>query len=589
MQYGSVVTVLNDGIRISEDQLEPIGIFDQSECWGVWLPDPNWSLNDGKQPPEHLVVSPFPPSSWPLLFRVELKLDDTAGTLSDALKVLNDEGFNILGIQGTPTGHRHATVTIIGESVEIKVKKSRLLLERGDFPEETRDFKNKALQSYIHTQLAPEMLGYSDRIRTKLLEADKNSMFLRSTFLDPGHPQFGSFYQDRYKQGLLYSLDRFDDPKAKGLSQEQHIPAVTCRWLQNLAFFWLYGRSANDNDAERFEYKSFSWTLKPKQERACREFGARVAIFKPPFRTIAAFNLDEDYVRLMLSDRDLPDRTAFVKLTYQAAVTRASTKGFQYHIYNGIKDSLILRSVSLTTNSRSNKREDCKLYLLASRKDNIELRKQDNKGPFDEAKAKISAAVTAATTYLTEQGCTISVEPEVAPLRSRILFFSTRFEWLAAKEPLYDDLVREAAKWGFKLITDWEQKRDALVEMLTQGETKIDERVLKIIRGSDALALLIPESVLKEDPAKHGPEAEGLHWLLYEYGIAKGLNKKCVVYVDGDRGVSEYEWGRILKVSGNVEVQKFSSRLADELLLKDIARGFHALDVKFRSTHELQQ
>ena len=94
MMHGDVVTVTRDGIRLSQDALSTVGIFEGAQCWGVSLPGqgdkgPGYGENE-----RHLIVAPIPPKSWPFLIRVKLFLSSRPGTVAKASEVLSRNGLN---------------------------------------------------------------------------------------------------------------------------------------------------------------------------------------------------------------------------------------------------------------------------------------------------------------------------------------------------------------------------------------------------------------------------------------------------------------------------------------------------------------
>ena len=233
MNYGNLVTIVPDKVRISEKELAPIGIIDKSSCWGRWIPD-RWQPGSDNAPPPHLVVSPFPNTSWPALFRLTIILENAAhGTLAKVLDVVDQHALNILSIEGTPAGHRHAVVNIIGEAVDLKLKNDAIK-RICDIPDGERLFTNDALSELIHARYAPTMLTYADRLESALIAADekRDGRFLRETFCR--HRSVDG------PRGILYDYERLS-PEYARLGERQSIPAVKCKWLQNHAFFWAYG------------------------------------------------------------------------------------------------------------------------------------------------------------------------------------------------------------------------------------------------------------------------------------------------------------------------------------------------------------
>lgn len=53
MIRGTETHLLPGGPKVSPSEMESIGVFDHSKCWGVWVP----AHSDEKQS-DHLIVSP---------------------------------------------------------------------------------------------------------------------------------------------------------------------------------------------------------------------------------------------------------------------------------------------------------------------------------------------------------------------------------------------------------------------------------------------------------------------------------------------------------------------------------------------------
>jgi hypothetical protein len=305
--YGDLVTVVPDKIRISEKELAPIGILDQSVCWSRWVPD-RWVAFDAVQPPPHLVISPFEIASWPVLFRLSIFLEDgQGGALAKALHVLAANAFNILAIEGTPAGHHHAVVNVIGEAVEIKFD-ANTLDAISSFDDRERNFKNGALAANIHQIYAPRLLSYSRRLVEALQDADAGAdgRFLRHSF--------ALHRKTDRPRGILYNAEDLP-PEVADIGHEQSTRAVTCKWLQNHAFFWIYGEG--DVSEKKLIYNARTWALRPEAVWK-HQFGETIARLKPPFKAISSINFEEQYLRLTFSPYDRRGNTFRLKLPYAA-------------------------------------------------------------------------------------------------------------------------------------------------------------------------------------------------------------------------------------------------------------------------------
>ena len=99
MLYGDEVTLYKDGVAFTTKELQPIDVYPGSTCWGAWLThrdEPNARPEDHV---EHLFISPVPPASWPVAFRLRLRLRDRPGTIQAISTILQREHINILFAQ----------------------------------------------------------------------------------------------------------------------------------------------------------------------------------------------------------------------------------------------------------------------------------------------------------------------------------------------------------------------------------------------------------------------------------------------------------------------------------------------------------
>ena len=106
LNYGDVVDISHDGIRVQPSALFPLGIGDGSRCWGVWIERP--PANSNQHSFDHLIISPVPPDAWPACFRLRVLLSDEMGALADASRVLAQCEANVLSTDSVPGGFRHA-------------------------------------------------------------------------------------------------------------------------------------------------------------------------------------------------------------------------------------------------------------------------------------------------------------------------------------------------------------------------------------------------------------------------------------------------------------------------------------------------
>lgn len=552
MQRGSTTTVFSNGLRISEENLATIGVFDGSTCWGVWVPDRNqWPPQDpfGSPPvPEHFLISPFEPSSWPILFRVEMCLNnDRSGTLADALDPLATQGLSILSIEATPAGHHHAVVTIIGEAMPLK-DPNGVLSDLKRIPEGSRTFRNEATWRYVHDKYAPAMLQFSKQVTEAVELADDHRPFLREIFLDSHHK--------RFERGVLYSYAELAGDSKQTLGFDQRTRAVRCTWLQNLAFFWLYRKS----DAIALHYKSRGLSLKPAPPDR-QGFAQMVEAFHPPFRAIASFNLVERFLRVVLSVNDMPKRTARITIPFDAKYEAyQGSKGFQRDLYKLLREKvgLNLREVSMLTRRRNLEEEEGKLSLLVSKTD-----LDSEFDSLDDARDRIQKIANEAAAGLSAIGCKMTCEPvTVERFEAPLLFLSTKFDWMRQYHPNLPGRIDKLAKEvGFRLVMGDMERRaefEAIVPEISE-EPSVTGAAIKLIQHSAAFLQIIPKTVFEKGKGSEG----SMNWLEFEFGAAHALGVPCALLVDLDAG-DIFKWKKQLRVANDFPLFGFSGSSNDE-------------------------
>ncbi len=118
MRHGDEIQVLNDGLSVRPKAVEPIGISDGTQCWGVWI-DKRQRYGVGEQSDDghgvarDFVISPIHPELWPVAFRVEATLNHIGGTLYSLAKALLDHNVNILHAHLAPGGYTNEVFSAI--------------------------------------------------------------------------------------------------------------------------------------------------------------------------------------------------------------------------------------------------------------------------------------------------------------------------------------------------------------------------------------------------------------------------------------------------------------------------------------------
>src|SRR5262245_21314776 len=285
MRQGDLVTLLADGLIVEAKELEPIGIFDGSQCWAIWLPnwDPQIDTRAAQIEPaiEHLLISPFHTSTWPGLFRVELRIENTPEALCKMTTVLAEQDLSILLYDLTPAGYHHVLFSAICHRVAFTRDPD---LQNGRKIGSATNLKDADRWKWANQYLAPRALELSYRIRAAILTANDRcgGNFLHGAFQEPTSA-FG---------GMLYEVAQLPanlPEEIKVTAAEQQFRAVSCRWLQAMAFYWLYGQ--NIDRPLKLQYDRRRCVLGPQTKRHSRRLVDRISKWvRSPVRSLALFD-----------------------------------------------------------------------------------------------------------------------------------------------------------------------------------------------------------------------------------------------------------------------------------------------------------
>lgn len=581
MFYGDIVTLDEDGIRVRPKALQPIGIFNESRCWGVRVPEvkPKPRKRRHIRPP-HLVISPFHPVSWPFLIRLELKLKHEPGALYNAANLLQSKGINLLYAQCTPSGSMHATCNIIGEATTIRGKfqaDKEELDRKYPFPRvESREKDKKAAYQAVRdlaNNIAREMFYCVARLRKEVLDPEDKKSHNPHTFL---HDRIVNHLQYLYDPDELRESDgsKPDDGVSAHEQAEMQLPIpVSAQWLYNLPFFALYGGGQDTPFALKYDGNSSS--LKFDCPEVLRNFPEYIhdsdladtpdPLGALPTLAIASYDTYEHYARFI----PVPRRTMNRKVTRIEVTYRIP--------------------------SPHNKKGDAAAGLLAeighrARQEGVNLLHVSNKvteSGYDHESGSISllgeferepVSIKSSRTQLEEKLKSIDIPRrkqseederdvgqsnlqitcvEVIPYRVRELFVSMKFDHPRHKF-LCDTIKQAASRAGFTAY---------IVETFTKRATETISR--KMSECQAFLQLLM----FRED---EDPDNVGFSWLDFEYGMATGLNLARIRLVDVVRRPYEW-WLNRLGTDRDQYVKKFRTDLSDDKLEDIIQKAVNEL------------
>lgn len=109
------------GLYVSEKTLEKVSIYPKTEVYILPFRTHEYRKSEpGVHFPIDLLATPVPPSMWPFVVRINLRLRNRPGAIAAASKFLMRENVNILFSEVTRSGHHHAAANILAEIVNLE-------------------------------------------------------------------------------------------------------------------------------------------------------------------------------------------------------------------------------------------------------------------------------------------------------------------------------------------------------------------------------------------------------------------------------------------------------------------------------------
>lgn len=573
MFYSDEVTILDRGPKIPAKLLQPIGILDGSICWGIKIPD----LRDPEEKSAaHLLIAPLHPDSWPFIFRLRVSLRHSRGTFRDLSQILSTNHANILFCEGGPAGHHHASLNIIGEALDVKrrlikrkerviteVSRARLGLDkRYDFCNELaaqmlgfiRDLKRSILAAHNdmnwkdgNTDIGGaeyDKIVYSnDTVKERLKERGEDEITYAGLIpRDIGIPHDVGFLHHRIARGwsLLYDRSRLPDDVKEKEEPRQRISAVACRWLENLAFFSVYGESPGK--PIRFKYNEMSSVL--AVDRGKFAYEDLVHPFKPPTVAVASFDNVENYVRLRFL-RGAGDRPALDRIVvpYRSDYNKTGRNSC------GIMEALckeisnrgvnLLRVTNVITSLGSS--EEGRVLFIGEADQRADL--------AEGRRADLRAALSSLRCTNFPKGNEFTIRKvEVGPYRTKQVFVSLPLDpentTVRPAERILDAIHNAGTIKGWKYVVARTRIKD------------VRYNVEETIQGC--------EGFLQVFYLKDGQELKEVDfaWLHYEFGLATAMGKPIVRTAD-TVSASPKDWQDKLTVDRGKALNFFNLNATD--------------------------
>lgn len=583
MLYGDQVTLASDRIIVPSKELHPISIHDNSKCWGVAVPPA-----DHRDLGRHYVLSPVHPESWPVAFRLDIKLRNVVGAMAQASRVINSHGVNILFAECTQSGYSHATWSTLCESLALKdyVLDQRPIPAPGAHRYCDEFFANHISASmFIHMHQVAQKIVLTDHVLRQInitideaiARADCYTYHAAATqlrsavdsnedrgFLAPGFlfrranlawnitlEHLRSAYQHTKVQDSLRHnnilVEERDLEFLGPMIALHNTPAVAASPVPNLMSFW--SRMRPNSIPAGWEFDSSTNAFVPNEptlyERAIKGYDI-------PLRVDASFDSLERYVRIMLPPKDHVDKRLSIRIPYNVEFSedvpsRRSSAGALFRICDMLtKKNVNIVNIANTVTHRT----------LPSHT-NIDI----EKGAIDIIGLSPVAhrSTEAASLYESIRADISRLElpnsksdfskTQVDPDLPDGVFVSTRFqsEWIKdsftdSEQDLVDIVTQALAKHGLRAI-------------VVDSKEMITDDVQDGLSRARGFLQLIP--LLRNEP---NPSAANLTWLHIEYGMALARRIPRIRVVDTrPNGVTIDTWTSALKANKEEPALEFDS------------------------------
>lgn len=503
MIFSRVIGVENRGFHIDATALERIGVFHESVCWGVWVPDPRGMTAEPRQR-KHLLISPIHPSVWPFLLALEIKLRDAPGMMKIAAELLVNSHLNIQFAESAISGHHHATWNVVAEAFDIR---AALHTEFRDFqrlPEDKREYTNHALTDFA-TNVANAMLRKEVQLPTALVNA---------------HRQDPSYVRDKLDCGFLHNriVDRTQffykvegvDEDLRETARARMPQAVTCRWMQNLAFFALYGDVANPL---KLQYDESLGVLRlvgsSTLNQLLKRQGQAITL---PARALASFDTSELYLRIdMIKPTEAWDRYLESTVTYDIEFgppgngSNDTAAGLWLSVCEQLENFRVdLVKIANRTTDRDLRDERGSIVLIGRAEQSIS---DDFIHDLNRA-IKNQCQPQSSNTF-----CRVE-QPITNRFRSYEVFLSRRTN-MPDREKVEEVISEIGRRWGLE-IAPFDGDEGDMIDPMVESRLLEADGLLQIMSYSRAeLAEARGKPEIMSDP----------QWLFYEYGMAVGAGK----------------------------------------------------------------
>lgn len=548
MIHGDIITLVKHGIVARQKALQPLGIYDQSICWGAWVVNPHKERRDCKCP--HLVVSPFHPSSWAFMMRLQLTLKNRKGSLADAAGVLKENNLSILLADCTPTGFSHATWKVIAESTRSSLSSLRRRKEKLDRlknshvcvdPDSSADEAYQQLdEDYkkLANEIAAEMLYHVREIEEafkQLQSKEEQKAVLHSWQADDSSP----YLYDKASVSELLGDQLGSTSEVNALLNAHIGKPATVLWMQRMAYFSLYGGVFDVPFSLRYDARASLLRMNRPEIFDSGSF----QLAPLPMLAVGTFDSDNKFLRVNpVTSELLNHELTQIQVEYKVQRSRSPQKEAASNgLLKLLSDELSAAEADLV--QISNKWTRYEHYDEAGL---IYFVGDVAKSRYEEIKARLKLLELSS-----EKPDAVKIlDVKVNEYPQKKLFVSLHFGH--PRDRNIRAIVKDAAREkGFDDVT---------VETYVAPTTR---RVVDEIDTSQAFLQLL---LFRHDEQ---PDSTSFSWLDFEYGVAEGKGIPTMRLVDISR-VSYGWWQNRITINQDQNVKEFRLDLSDDDLSRQI-------------------
>lgn len=516
MRYGEIIRACKNGFYIEPSLIKPLGISDNSHCWGVFAL--HETGKDSEKKFKDLIISPFPYRSWGCLvdLRIRIKEDSRMQTVLDILDSLNKNNINILSLEIMFAGESHYMMDFVLELFEFRsdIERAKNNLAKFNNTDEKHTNTNKK-----YTKNANRYF----KIFAKKIKEKMETMETITQDIDK-----------KYK-GVLYSTNLHKKEEDKF-----NLKSIEWNWLHSLAHYSFF----NDKTKYKFKYsvKNTTGLLTFENDFYSEEICSLFEKLNPdlktdsldtiePFFVMSSFNVANQYIKLRAVSVAEHNHFYQVKIQFQSKISEITehhnvkisdfgSRGLTHQILNNIKDidkdfKLFYGSVG-SLQRQDKKSEQGMIIINGTSSCNLSNRKE-KLSDINTFKNTIDAQIEKKKNKQGDQPKTTgfpkqlnNMQLEVSKLNPYKLFLSFR-QFFIEDEKTKEIIKSKLGELGFE-VTISQTLTSGVTQNVMDDMEKCDA-CLQIYTLSDNEKEKITRDLSQDFIPDHA-------WMLFEYGLA---------------------------------------------------------------------